>query len=116
MACEDLVLKKLLLRWRTVDNKVDCGIFTMRRMESYFGEAAMSKWKMGLGKETPSQGKDLENLRKKYASTILLSELNTKRDNVLDRAREYQKVDPVIRRKHADESRFLVEDRVNNCG
>ncbi|XP_021975378.1 uncharacterized protein LOC110870509 [Helianthus annuus] len=34
---------------RTMSNKVDCGIFTMRHMETYVGQ--MSGWKYGLAKE-----------------------------------------------------------------
>ena len=60
-----------------------------------------SKWKCGLPKEGDSQEKILEKLRMKYAATILTSEINTKRDDVLKFAYEYQKVDQKIRVKHA---------------
>ncbi|CAI9299091.1 unnamed protein product [Lactuca saligna] len=64
-------------------------------MESYFGEKG-SKWKCGLPKEGGSQEKILEKLRMKYAAAILTYEINTKSDDVLKAAYEYQKVDQKI--------------------
>ena len=116
MADEDLVPKKLDLPWRTTKNKNDCGVFAMRHMESYFGVSAISKWKMGFGKEGPAQEKLLEKVRKKYAATILLSELNTKREEVMDASLKYQLLDPEIRGKDEYNAQFNVEGRVNSCG
>ena len=115
MADDSLEPKKLVLAWRTTKNKSDCGVFAMRHMESYFGEVAPSKWKMGLGKEGPAQERLLEKLRKKYAAMILLSELNTNRENVLDLALKYHEVDPATRDKDAYHAQFNVEGRVNSC-
>nr|KAJ0228453.1 hypothetical protein LSAT_V11C100010090 [Lactuca sativa] len=78
MADKNLTPIRLIMPWRTVYNKKDCGVFAMRHMESYFGEKG-SKWKCGLPKEGTSQEKILEKLRMKYTTTILTSEINTKR-------------------------------------
>lgn len=29
--------QRLKMRWQTKDNAIDCGIFAMRHMETYFG-------------------------------------------------------------------------------
>ncbi|CAI9269214.1 unnamed protein product [Lactuca saligna] len=70
-----------------------------------------SKWKCGLPKEGGSQEKLLEKLRMKYAEAILTSEINTKRDDVLKAAYEYQKVDQKIRGKHAYDAQWNIERR-----
>nr|KAJ0188280.1 hypothetical protein LSAT_V11C900488800 [Lactuca sativa] len=69
MADKSITPVRLTMPWMTVYNKVDCGGFAMRHIESYFGEKA----------------------------AILTFEINTKRDDVLKVAYEYQKVDQKIR-------------------
>nr|KAJ0199964.1 hypothetical protein LSAT_V11C600313950 [Lactuca sativa] len=73
MADKNLRLVRLVMSWRTVYNSLDYGVFAMRHMESYFREKA----------------------------TILTYEINTKRDDVLKVANEYQNVDPKICCKHS---------------
>ncbi|CAI9259833.1 unnamed protein product [Lactuca saligna] len=57
MADKNLTPVRLIMPWRTVYNKVDCGIFARRHMESYFREKSY-KWKCGLPKEGGSQEKN----------------------------------------------------------
>ena len=71
---------------------------------------------MGFGKEGPAQEKLLEKVRKKYAATILLSVLNTKREEVIDAAVKYQQVDAETRGRDEYHAQFNVEGRVNLCG
>ncbi|KAL4564718.1 hypothetical protein LXL04_028786 [Taraxacum kok-saghyz] len=78
MSQEELTPRRIKLPWRTIYNKYDCGVFTMRHMETYFGESAASKWKPGFTKEGNFQNKLLEKLREKYAATLLLWRMNTK--------------------------------------
>nr|KAJ0217622.1 hypothetical protein LSAT_V11C300103630 [Lactuca sativa] len=113
MADKSITPVRLTMSWRTVYKKVDCGVFAMRHMESYFGEKCF-KWKCGLPKEGGSQEKILEKLRMKYAAAILTSEINTKRDDVLKAAYEYQKVDQKIRGKHAYDAQWNIERRLSN--
>nr|KAJ0187878.1 hypothetical protein LSAT_V11C900485820 [Lactuca sativa] len=108
-----ITLVRLAMSWRIVYNKVDCGVFAMRHMESYFREKG-SKWKCGLPKEGGSQEKILEKLRMKYAATILTSEINTKHDDVLKDAYEYQKVDQKICGKHEYDAQWNIERRLSN--
>ncbi|CAI9265647.1 unnamed protein product [Lactuca saligna] len=83
MADKSITPVRLTMPWRIIYNKVDCGVFAMRHMESYFGEKA----------------------------EILTSEINTKRDDVLKAAYEYQKVDQKIRGKHAYDAQWNIERR-----
>ena len=50
----------------------------------------------------------------KYAAAILTSEVNTKRDDVLKAAYEYQKVDQKIRGKHSYDAQWNIERRLSN--
>ncbi|KAL4589589.1 hypothetical protein LXL04_002497 [Taraxacum kok-saghyz] len=98
MSQEELTPRRIKLPWRTIYNKYDCGVFTMRHMETYFGESAASKWKPGFSKEGNFQNKLLEKLREKYATTLLLWRMNTRRDEILCHARQYcQTVEPHVR-------------------
>ncbi|KAL8256197.1 hypothetical protein R6Q59_031264, partial [Mikania micrantha] len=53
------------LPWKTTNNGVDCGIFSMRHMETYMG-GGVKKWKTGLLQESKAQNKQLNQLRFKY--------------------------------------------------
>ena len=65
--------KVLQLGCMTSNNFVDCGVFTMRHMETYRGDGADL---CCLSKEGKKQIKELRDLRIKYAVKILLSECN----------------------------------------
>ncbi|KAL4579419.1 hypothetical protein LXL04_015565 [Taraxacum kok-saghyz] len=117
MASEELTPKCLKMPWRTTFNKVDCGVFTMRHMETYFGEASTSKWKCGFTKEGNYQQKLLERLREKYAATMLLSRMNNQRDVILSQAREYcQKTDANVRSGDRFKAQFEITARLNAFG
>nr|KAJ0194691.1 hypothetical protein LSAT_V11C700342620 [Lactuca sativa] len=73
------------ISWRIVKNKVDCGVFAMRHMETYMGQP-LSKWKSGLHKESALQQTTLEKPRQRYAHIMLTSEINMLKAKVLDLA------------------------------
>jgi hypothetical protein len=113
MVQEELTPRRIKLAWRTTLNKVDCGVFTMRHMETYFGDSASSKWKPGFTKEGKFQNKLLENLRQKYAATLLLWRKNTKRDEILGHARQYcQTVDPLVRQGDRGKAAYEITGRL----
>ena len=89
MTSEELSPRRLKMPWRTTLNNVDCGFFTMRHMETYFGESSASKWKAGFTKEGLYQQKLLDRLREKYAATMLLSRMKNQCDVILSQVREY---------------------------
>ncbi|GKE01239.1 hypothetical protein Tco_1389222 [Tanacetum coccineum] len=84
------------LKWSTKGNFHDCGIFTMLHMESYNGGTA-ANWDCGLLVESQLQSDMLRRLRFKFATKILLHEVNVHAKKMLDLATEFDKVDPYQR-------------------
>jgi len=79
-------ITKLKFDWATTENFTDCGVFTMRHMEVY-------KWKgelfeAGFSGEEKLQQKQISNLRKLYATRIMLSDANVLKSTVFKDARE----------------------------
>ncbi|KAL4567479.1 hypothetical protein LXL04_023064 [Taraxacum kok-saghyz] len=72
---------RFLMSWMTKKNKVDCGVFLMRHMETYKGEK-MDKWDASLEMECDSLQKQLNELRRKYVTKILLSDMNLVKGHV----------------------------------
>ncbi|KAD7479091.1 hypothetical protein R6Q59_006445 [Mikania micrantha] len=77
-------IQPVQLEWATTDNVTDCGIFTMRHMEMFMG--SYKKFECGFKKVESQQKKQINTLRKKYASRILLSSINVHREKVLKEA------------------------------
>lgn len=71
--------KVMQLGCRTTNNFVDCGVFTMRHMETYKGNGADL---CCLSKEGKKQMKELKELRIKYAVKILLSDCNLVKSDI----------------------------------
>ncbi|KAJ0623783.1 hypothetical protein HanIR_Chr01g0036041 [Helianthus annuus] len=76
--------------WRALQNGVDCGVFTMRHMETYKGK---SPWNPGFVNEDKKtiQDSQLRFLRYRYLSKIILSDYNLIRKEVYDKAKEFAK-------------------------
>ena len=89
----------------------------MRHMETYFGESAALKWKPGFTKEGSFQNKLLEKLREKYAATLLLWTMNTRRDEILGHARQYcQTVEPHVRQGDRGKAAYEITRRLQLFG
>lgn len=71
--------KVMQLGCRTTNNFVDCGVFTMRHMETYKGNGVDL---CCLSKEGKKQKKELKELRIKYAVKILLSDCNLVKSDI----------------------------------
>nr|GEY07829.1 hypothetical protein [Tanacetum cinerariifolium] len=84
------------LKWRTSKNFHDCEVFTMLHMESFNGETA-SKWDCGLSVESGLQCDLLRRLRFKFATKILLHEINVHSRKMLELSNEFDKVDSLER-------------------
>lgn len=71
-------IKRLALPWRDDENKVDCGVFAMRHMETYMGQR-MRDWKLELSGLATNA---IQDLRIKYVKTLQTSEANDlRKDN-----------------------------------
>ena len=62
----------------TKNNFIDCGVFAMRHMETYLFGGEYDDL-CGLRREGKDQQHQLDELRKKYAAKILLTDLNKKK-------------------------------------
>ncbi|CAI9297816.1 unnamed protein product [Lactuca saligna] len=82
---------RLEMPWRTINNHIDCGVFTMRRMETYMG-GSMNEFKVGFKKESPAQDDQLAKLRTKYLYKIITREYNVHKDYVLQMVDEFHKI------------------------
>ncbi|KAJ0906339.1 putative Ulp1 protease family catalytic domain, papain-like cysteine peptidase superfamily [Helianthus annuus] len=81
---------RLEFEWKTVNNTVDCGVFVMRHMETWFG-VTVDKWDSGFPLTHKEKKSTLTRLRKKYAIKLVTSEANKHRGRVLDEAAEHEK-------------------------
>ncbi|KAL4566080.1 hypothetical protein LXL04_030190 [Taraxacum kok-saghyz] len=85
------------MKWQTVYNDIDCGIFAIRHLECYTG-GVISKFDCGLVKESEQQSSQLIKLRKKYATKILMSDLNIKMKSFLEDANNFLKIEESTRK------------------
>ncbi|CAI9302650.1 unnamed protein product [Lactuca saligna] len=108
---ESIKPQRFEMSWRTVKNKVDCGVFAMRHIETYMGQP-LSKWKPVFHKESSVQQTTLEKLRQRYAHIMLTSEINMLKAKVLDLAEKYQKVEFKVRTDHAYKAMQTIQKRL----
>uniref|UniRef100_A0A803N3I1 Ubiquitin-like protease family profile domain-containing protein n=1 Tax=Chenopodium quinoa TaxID=63459 RepID=A0A803N3I1_CHEQI len=78
-------IKLVDMPWRTLDNNVDCGIYAMRHMETYFGKR---KWNCGLRADNFDA---LKALRMQYAYEILVDQVNKRHADFSMKAKKYFK-------------------------
>ncbi|GJU18007.1 hypothetical protein Tco_1145973 [Tanacetum coccineum] len=71
------------LKWRTLNNHVDCGVFAMIHMENYVGDAPKN-WEFGLCEESDEQVSMLQRLRYKIATKIMLHQFNAVSNKMFD--------------------------------
>lgn len=65
--------KRKLMNWRTSEHHFGYGVLMMKHMESYKGE---KNWDCRLAVEGAEQNHQIEHLRRKYATKVILSDLN----------------------------------------
>ncbi|GKD03323.1 ulp1 protease family, C-terminal catalytic domain-containing protein, partial [Tanacetum coccineum] len=94
------------LKWKTKENFYDCGIFTMLHMENFNGGPA-SDFDCGLPVESQLQLDILRRLRFKFATKILLHEINLQSEKMVEFAKEFDKKGP-------SEKISIIIDAINN--
>ncbi|KAK1365652.1 hypothetical protein POM88_041213 [Heracleum sosnowskyi] len=104
----NLHLVRLKMKWTTMQNHLDYGVFVIRHMEHYLGVA--KGWDCGLNVECHQQ-QQLDVLRIRYTYRILLHEKNKRRQNVEflyechhTKAQEKLKEEEKLRKKRAVEN------------
>ncbi|MFS8026599.1 putative Ulp1 protease family catalytic domain, papain-like cysteine peptidase superfamily [Helianthus anomalus] len=80
-----VIPRRVEIEWATIGNSVDCGVFAMRHMETWFGETG-EKWDSGFPCAHTQKKASLTRLRKKYACKIISSEENIWRNEVMGAA------------------------------
>nr|GLL49711.1 uncharacterized protein LOC109164944 [Ipomoea trifida] len=80
-----LIPKRMQMSWRNRTILEDSDIYTMRHMESYLGQG-VSRWECGIVKGDMHM---LNDLRKKFMHDILVSNINSHKHFVIQRALEY---------------------------
>uniref|UniRef100_A0A803N2J1 Ubiquitin-like protease family profile domain-containing protein n=1 Tax=Chenopodium quinoa TaxID=63459 RepID=A0A803N2J1_CHEQI len=76
-------VKLVEMPWRTLSNSIDCGIYTMRHMETYFGKR---RWNCGLRADNFDA---LKSLRMRYTYELIVDDLNKYKADVSVKARKY---------------------------
>nr|GMD63497.1 universal stress protein A-like protein [Ipomoea batatas] len=79
--------KRMQISWRDRTILEDNGIYTMRHMESYLGQS-VSRWYCGIVKGDRYM---LNDLRKKFMHDILVSNINSHKHSVIQRASEHDR-------------------------
>ncbi|PWA66942.1 ulp1 protease family, C-terminal catalytic domain-containing protein [Artemisia annua] len=85
--------RRLEMAWRTTNNNKDCGVFVMRHMETYDG-TSIASWNPGLKPEGDGQDAQLDDLRKKYVTCLLVWKNNILKGKVLAEADFYVRLQP----------------------
>uniref|UniRef100_A0A803L9F3 Ubiquitin-like protease family profile domain-containing protein n=1 Tax=Chenopodium quinoa TaxID=63459 RepID=A0A803L9F3_CHEQI len=78
-------VKLVQMPWRTEKNNIDCGVYAMRHMETYFGK---KKWTCGL---KANNFDALKKLRLRYTYELITTDLNMKKPEMCARAKKHFK-------------------------
>ncbi|KAL8231701.1 hypothetical protein R6Q57_001479 [Mikania cordata] len=108
-------IHRLCMRWRTQFNHVDCGVFIMRHMETYRGNGLLY-WDCGLCNEyevNNAQKNQLNDLRRKYTTKIILHDINSRKFWVLKDIKAYIQLPIEVRRAADDTSHENIASRLN---
>nr|KAJ0185923.1 hypothetical protein LSAT_V11C900485000 [Lactuca sativa] len=79
------------LTWSTVNNTTDCGIFTMRHMETFMG-GNIRDFKTGFKSDSLAQDNQLSRLQVIYICKIINLDYNLLKDSIFHQVAEFQKL------------------------
>ncbi|PWA95284.1 ulp1 protease family, C-terminal catalytic domain-containing protein [Artemisia annua] len=94
----------LRLGCMTKNNDIDCGVFAMRHMETYLFGGEYDDL-CGLRREGKDQQHQLDDLRKKYAAKILLTDINKKKADFKNEELTY-KLLPLAQRQRLEAASY----------
>ncbi|GJR23880.1 hypothetical protein Tco_0972407 [Tanacetum coccineum] len=81
----------LKMKWKTKEEKIDCGLYMIMHMELYEGSTA-AQWKTGLlPKNDKNHRMQMDKLRSRIAAKILLHEVNIFKKKMSDYATKMTK-------------------------
>ncbi|KAL8223125.1 hypothetical protein R6Q57_020524 [Mikania cordata] len=99
--------------WQTEKNFVDCRIFAMRNMETYMAKE-IKEWKEDCGileESSRKQHDQLLDLRYKYLSKILLSDINILHDEVTKEVKKFEELDEEVNKQMRRNARERIQKR-----
>ncbi|CAI9277400.1 unnamed protein product [Lactuca saligna] len=108
------VTVRLSMAWMTKMNYIDCGVFVLRHMETYKGDD-LDKWNVGLEPEFPDnddQQMQLNELRKKYVTKILTSDLNLIKRSLHKKLASYDKLSDLEKENFKTEEHLQRIERI----
>lgn len=79
-------IERLKMPWRNATNHVDCGVYTMRHLETYMGQK-VKDWDCGLASRTAKN--TLKLLRVKYCSKLIACTSNDNSSFFCKQAEKY---------------------------
>ncbi|KAJ9537071.1 hypothetical protein OSB04_029804 [Centaurea solstitialis] len=104
--------KREKMSWRTLRNKVDCAVFMMIHMETYMGQD-VKDWYCGLANEGSTQKSQLLNLRHKYVGRMLLSDLNIKKNLVIEGMGKFAEYPMQKQKEILEYAKTMIYNRFN---
>ncbi|XP_035830816.1 uncharacterized protein LOC118480200 [Helianthus annuus] len=111
---------RLEMPWRTKNNVIDCGVFLMRHMETYKGVSGKG-WECGFSNECTDAGeisykqsKEIDDLRRKYITKMLLSEGNEYRGFVKAEVAKYNKLSADEKKRLESKAYDTILARLDN--
>ncbi|KAK9049597.1 hypothetical protein SSX86_031434, partial [Deinandra increscens subsp. villosa] len=110
MNFKDVKIDYVKLPWSTKKNHVDCGVFMMRHMETYFG-TDVKNWDCGLSKEEDQLG-ELDDLRHKYVAKLLTCHINLKSASNVQEMKQYMKMNEGARKVLKETALERIQERM----
>lgn len=101
------------ISWRKESTYTDSGIFAMRHMETYDGSGSRS-FKCGFEKKGIEEQQMLDDLRRKYVTKILLSDINLNRDAFINEVNTYEKLPGYEKQRLKKDANKKIQERLCN--
>ncbi|CAH1413746.1 unnamed protein product [Lactuca virosa] len=105
----------LQLPWETINNSTDCGVLTMRHMETFMG-GNVKAFKAGFKPESVAQKKQLAKLRILYLCKILTSDFNLLKASILQESAEFESLHGSQKQEIMNRAATTIHDRLREFG
>ncbi|KAI3825097.1 hypothetical protein L1987_06573 [Smallanthus sonchifolius] len=106
-------ISRMEMPWQTLENNIDCGVYMMRHIETFKGTAAKD-CQYGLTNESEKQQHELNDLRRKYVTKMLLHDINISKEFIISKLKDYLKMDADVKRHLHGTARERMLQRLKN--
>ena len=104
---------RLDLAWQTSLNTEDSGVYTIGCMETFMGD--LKSWKRGFDLNSSKRQIQINDLRAKYVSTLILSPLNERKVDATNKYTKYFTIPDAIRSEMLEQAHLIRWQRLNPC-